>query len=633
MEFKEPVFLSSLRVRLLLFIFTVAFVPLFIVTFISLRYAERITMAILYAHLDSVTQNKAKAIARWLSERITDVRLVADSKSLQSMDAHAINGYLESMKTHYLDYKRTLLVDLYGEIVADTVNGRENYRDADWFQKAMEEGEYISDVFLEEGEPMFLIAVAIAKDEPVRFAHRRLRLTVGVLCEFISLQYLNDFASDMALGKSGESYLVNQYGIIIAHKEKERILTDRVKNFELLTQLSKRVAKLEVYQDYRGVEVIGAQTWIPQQTIDGLRPMQWLLITEQGTDEVFATVNKYEMGIIAIFLLLSGIITLGCFWIARMIVRPIKKLADAAADIAKGNFERQLKVNRQDEVGRLTVAFNQMAQQLRSYYANLENRIVSTREELEKVSDELKKSKEALSRSEKLVALGEVSAGVAHEIRTPLTSIKLFIQSLEIVFPLDDETLEDFSIIKSEINKMEEIINRFLDFARPAEPKFESVNINQILSDAISLLKNRIKDENIVIETEYDENLLPIAGDGKQLGQVFLNMLLNSIEAMPDGGRITVATNIISVSGEGKKLLKITIADTGCGISPALRRYIFDPFFTTKDTGTGMGLAIAFTVIEQHGGLIEVESEPGEGATFMVYLHLRKELCNSYLKT
>ncbi len=611
MEFKGPVFLSSLRAKLLLFIFVVAFIPLFLVTFISLRYAEQITMAILYAHLDSITQNKAKAIARWLSEKIADIRLVADSKSLQSMDAHAIDGYLESMKTHYLDYKRTVLVDLYGEIVADTANGRENYRDADWFQKAMEQGEYISDVFFEEGEPMFLIAVAIEKDEPV-----------GVLCEFIDLQYLNDFASDMDLGKSGESYLVNQHGIIIAHKERERILKDRVKNFELLTQLSKRVARVEVYQDYRGVEVIGAQTWIPQQAASGLRPMQWLLIAEQDTDEAFTTVNKYEMGIIALFLLLSCIIISGCLWIARTIVHPIKNLADAAAVIAKGNFEQQLKVNRQDEIGRLTVAFNQMAQQLRSYYAKLENRVTTTREELEKVSDELEKSKEALSRSEKLVALGEVSAGVAHEIRTPLTSIKLFIQSLETVFPLDDETLEDFSIIKREIDRMEEIINRFLEFARPAEPKFESVNVNQILSDAISLLKTRIKDKKIIIETEYDENLPPIAGDGKQLGQVFLNMLLNSIEAMPDGGRITVATNIISISGEGKKLLKITIADTGCGISPDLRRYIFDPFFTTKDSGTGMGLAIAFTVIEQHGGLIEVESEPGEGATFMVYLHL-----------
>ena len=308
--------------------------------------------------------------------------------------------------------------------------------------------------------------------------------------------------------------------------------------------------------------------------------------------------------------------------ISRAIVHPIKKLADATDAIAKGNFDKQLKVNRRDEIGRLTVAFNRMAQQLRSYYANLENRIISTREELDKVSDELKKSREALARSEKLVALGQVSAGMAHEIRTPLTSIKLFVQSLETELPSDDETLEDFSIIKGEIGRMEEIIKRFLDFARPVEPKFENVSINQILSNAISLVKIRIKNEKVVIETEYDENWPSIDGDRKQLEQVFLNMLINSIEAMPDGGKITVATNTISLSNENKKLLKITIADTGCGIKPALRRYIFDPFFTTKDSGTGMGLAIAFTVIEQHGGLIEVESEPGEGATFMVYLPL-----------
>jgi len=600
MGFKEQV-LYGLRARLLLFTFMVAFIPLFIITFISLRYAEQITRAILYAHLHILTQNKAKAIARWVSERTTDVRVIANSKALKSMDVYEIDGYLESMRTHYLDYKRIVLVDLYGETVVDTADGRENYRDTNWFQKSLEQGEYISDAFWEGEEPMFLIAVAIAKDKPV-----------GVLCEFISLKYLNEFACDMALGKSGESYLVNQHGVIIAHKERERVLKDRVKNFELLTQLSNHAEELEVYQNYRGVEVIGAQTWVPK--------MQWLLIAEQDTDEVFAKVNKYKMGIIALFLLLSCIIISGCFLISRTIVHPIKQLADATDVIAKGNFDKQLKVNRRDEIGRLTIAFNRMAQQLRSYYANLENRIISTREELDKVSDELKKSKEALARSEKLVALGQVSAGMAHEIRTPLTSIKLFVQSLETELPSDDETVEDFSIIKGEIGRMEEIIKRFLDFARPVEPKFENVSINQILSNAISLVKIRIKNEKVVIETEYDENLPSIAGDRKQLEQVFLNMLINSIEAMPDGGKITVATNIISVSGENQKLLKITIADTGCGIESSLRRYIFDPFFTTKDSGTGMGLAIAFTAIEQHGGLIEVESEPGEGATFMVYL-------------
>ena len=602
-------FFPSLRSRLLLFVFSVAFIPLLIVTVIALRYSEQITKTILYAHLHSITQNKAKSIARWISERITDVRVIADSKALRSMEVHEIDSYLESMKTHYLDYKRIVLVGPQGEIVADTADRRENYRDTDWFQEAIAHGEYISDAFWEGEELMFLIAAAVVRDKPV-----------GVLCEFIDLQYLSNFASDMALGKSGESYLVNGDGVIIAHRDRQRVLKDRVGNFELLAKLSESGTGLEVYHNYRGAEVMGAQTWIPQRTAIGFCPVQWLLIAEQDTGEVFAKVSKYKMGIIALFLLLSCIIAPVCILISRTIVNPIKELADATDAIAGGNFGKQLEVKRRDELGRLTIAFNQMAQQLRSYYASLENRFTSAREELEKVSDELEKSREALARSEKLVALGQVSAGVAHEIRTPLTSIKLFIQSLEAVFPSDDEALEDFSIIKGEIGRMEDIINRFLTFARPAEPKFESVYVNQILSDAIQLVRTRLEREKIVIETEYDGNLPPIAGDRQQLKQVFLNMLLNSIEAMPDGGKITVATNLISVSREHEKLLRIAISDTGCGIDAASKRYIFDPFFTTKDSGTGMGLAIAFTVIEQHGGFIEVQSELSKGATFTVYL-------------
>ena len=180
--------------------------------------------------------------------------------------------------------------------------------------------------------------------------------------------------------------------------------------------------------------------------------------------------------------------------------------------------------------------------------------------------------------------------------------------------------LGDFAIIKKEIDRMEDIINRFLDFARPAEPKFESVNINQILSEAVNLIKTRIKNE-IVIRTKY-EKFSSISGDSNQLRQVFLNMLINSIEAMPDGGNITITTNMIALLDSQKRLLKITIEDTGYGIKADLIKYIFDPFFTTKDLGTGMGLAIAFTVIEQHGGMIEVESELSKGTAFVIYLPL-----------
>jgi len=603
----------NLRVKLLFFVFTVAFVPLFIVTFISLRYSEQVTKSILYAHLHSLTQNKAKAISRWLSERITDVRVIADSKALKSMEAHEIESFLESMKSHYLDYRRIVLIDIRGRIKADTADRKGNYRKADWFQKTIEQGEYISDVFWESGELMFLIAVAVVKEKPV-----------GVLCEFIGLQYLSEFASDMALGESGESYLVDKNGMIIAHKERQRILRDRIDNFDLLKNLAEYGTTPEVYRNYRNIEVLGVQTWVPRQGATGFLPVKWLLIAEQDTKEVFAKVNKYRVGIITLFFILFGTIISGCILIAHTIVHPVKELADATDAIAEGNFEKQLKIRRKDELGRLADAFNNMAQQLRTYYSSLENKITRTSEELEKISGELYKSKEALARSAKLVALGQVSAGMAHEIRTPLASIKLFIQSLEDELLSNDETKEDISIIKKEIDRMEEIINRFLDFARPVKPKFERVDVNQILSDTVTLIKTRIKDDKIAVETLYSDRLPLIDGDRNQLQQVFLNMLLNSIEAMPDGGKITIATNMINISNQHRKLLKITIADNGCGIDDATKNYIFDPFYTTKDSGTGMGLSISFTVIEQHGGLIDVESQPSKGAKFMIYLPINQ---------
>jgi two-component system NtrC family sensor kinase len=603
---------SSLRSKLLFFVFLVAFVPLIIVTVISLRYTEQITKSILYAHLHVITQTKAKAIARWISERTTDVRVIADSRALKSMDASDIEKFLGSMKTHYLDYKRIVLVDSQGKIIADTSDIQENYLNTEWFRKTMEQKEYISDVFWQGNELMFLIAVAIIKD----------RQPVGVVCEFIGLQYLVNLATDMSLGKSGGSYLVDKNGVIIAHKDKERILKDKIIDLNLLSQFPESESELKIYQNYRGVDVMGVQAWISQQNVGNFRLPQWLLFAEQETGEVFAKISRYKIGIMALFIILSFIIILGGLLISWSIVNPIKKLADATSIIAKGNFDEPLKVDRIDELGVLIASFNDMAQQLRSFYIALEDRINITREELEKTSNDLKRSREILFRSEKLIALGQVSAGMAHEIRTPLTSIKLFIQALRTTFSSDIEALEDFSIIKGEINRMEEIINRFLDFARPAEPEFEILDINQVLSDAISIMRTRMKDKKITIETKYGDNLPSLNGDEKQLKQVFLNMFLNSIEAMPDGGQITIITNMIIV--EHKKLLKITIEDTGCGIESESIKYIFDPFFTTKELGTGMGLAIAFTVIEQHAGLIEAESEYSKGAKFMIYLPLRR---------
>ena len=587
----------SLRTKFL-FIFIVAILPSFIAAFIILQYAEQTTKSALYGRLQTESQNMANIVSRWLQEQITRAQTMSDFIELASTSVPKINEYLTTMKKHHPNYERILFVNSIGEVVADTADEQGNCREAIWFQKAMEGGEYISDV-RESQKPMLLIASA----------SRRENKPVGVLSIFVRLNHLDD----LVLNTLSKSYLVNHNGIIIAPKEDERKIS-KIHNFDLLT----REKKIATYIDHRGIEVIGAQTFIEK--------LQWFSIVEQDVDEALVRLKLYKAGIWVLFILLSGVAVLIYFLLSSAIVNPIEKLSDAATAIAAGDFDPKLKIpscppfstgrkKRFDEVERLIDAFNKMAQKLGSHYDSLETKIAATNEKLAITDEELKRSREALARSEALIALGQLSAGIAHEIRTPLTSIKLFIQSLENELPLDEEQSRGFVIIKGEINRMEETVRCFLDFARTAEPKFEVVDINGIISDAVSLVKTRIKGKGITIETS-DEELPSISGDQKQLTQVFLNLFLNSIEAMPDGGKIIVSVSL----DENEYSLVITVTDTGCGIDADELSYIFEPFFTTKETGTGMGLAIVYNAIEQHGGNIEVESQIKKGTKFTISL-------------
>jgi two-component system NtrC family sensor kinase len=230
-----------------------------------------------------------------------------------------------------------------------------------------------------------------------------------------------------------------------------------------------------------------------------------------------------------------------------------------------------------------------------------------------------------LIRSEKLAALGQLSAGIAHEIRTPLTSIKIFIQSLEKEIELDENQKEDFRIIKKEIDRINENVIRFLNFARPEEPFFQRLSIHELIKDTLSLLAAKIKASSVDLEVSLLEVCPPVQGDPKQLGQVFLNLFLNAIEAMPRGGVFTLRSTLKTIPESHEEFLQISVEDTGCGISEKDRPYLFDPFFTTKDAGTGLGLSIVYSIVQKHNGQIEVESEMGKGSSFILSLPVYKE--------
>lgn len=238
--------------------------------------------------------------------------------------------------------------------------------------------------------------------------------------------------------------------------------------------------------------------------------------------------------------------------------------------------------------------------------------------------DRLKK----LFHADKLATVGELAAGAAHEIRNPLTSIRSTVQYLQATLPDEKKTLVDGII--EEVDRIDQIIKGLLSFSRSSELHVSTVDLEEILDQTLLLLDSEIRKHNIEVVKENHSMDTLIIGDSSQLKQVFLNILLNSIQAMPKGGGISISTTESAkqdtISGRGDSLC-ITIRDTGPGIPEKNLPRVFDPFYTTKDTGTGLGLSISYGIVSKHGGDIEIKSgTEGQGTGTTVIIRLPKIL-------
>ena len=238
--------------------------------------------------------------------------------------------------------------------------------------------------------------------------------------------------------------------------------------------------------------------------------------------------------------------------------------------------------------------------------------------------DDLKKSKSYIRRADRLASLGTLTAGLAHEIRNPLVAIKTFTQLLP--ERIDDEEFRNhfLSIASGEVDRISALVTELLEFARPSEPKFELEDINGILDGMILLVSTETKKKQINIAKNYASDIPPLQVDREQIKQVFLNILLNAIEATSENGKITVQTRSFMKPG-GEPYAQIEFTDTGSGIPGEYIEDIFNPFFTTKSTGSGLGLSISNQIIQDHRGYIDVESQLGKGSSFFVNLPLNQE--------
>jgi PAS domain S-box-containing protein len=233
------------------------------------------------------------------------------------------------------------------------------------------------------------------------------------------------------------------------------------------------------------------------------------------------------------------------------------------------------------------------------------------------------KIQEEILRMDRLVSLGKLSSGIAHELRNPLAGIKTTAQALGEELSEEDPRREYLSRITKEIDRLNELLKTFFSFAKPQKLNLAPCYIKDIINEIIPFLIKEIADKGIRLEEKYHPNLPKIKVDRNQMHQVFLNLFLNAIQAMPSGGALKInVTPHVSAPGDGGKqnIIKAVISDTGKGIPPHLIEKIFDPFFTTKPKGIGLGLSIAYQIIKKHGGTIKVESQWERGTSFVVTL-------------
>lgn len=320
------------------------------------------------------------------------------------------------------------------------------------------------------------------------------------------------------------------------------------------------------------------------------------------------------ISVIIISFLLSLLLT-------KFVNRPIEKLLLATRETARGNLDTKVEIRSHDELGELAQSFNHMISELKRSRNAIEEWTQTLEQKVNERTKELQQVQDQLIRAGKMAALGELAAGVAHEINNPLTGVLTFSSLMLKKVDENHPWKKDLENIVQQTTRCRNIVRGLLDFARQRKPDKKEWDVHSLIERTLALLENQAPFQNIQIIKEFKQNMPMILVDPDQIQQVFMNILINAADAMSkNGGTITIKTDLKDGIAE------ISFIDTGCGMTKEQLSKLFTPFFTTKEPGkgTGLGLAISYSIIQNHNGDIEVESEPGKGSTFRIKLPAEK---------
>ncbi|MBB5174140.1 PAS domain-containing sensor histidine kinase [Texcoconibacillus texcoconensis] len=709
--------LKTLRAKLLAFCLIITIIPLFIVGVLSYEWQKQALTDREEERLFAYAEALAADVESMIEERLEGVDYLArnpilvDSESTKAEIDQQIEQFTDSHKA----YDDVVVIDDSGVVVSDidlNITGEKVIKRS-WFENSVSGQTNISDLYRSPttGEPSLVISAPIYnQDQEIK------RVVSPVFNLSVFYEKLNRFARERASAHaSGESFLLNEGGELIAHPEEERILKEnQMRRLGLSRQHIEEHGDNEELYLYAENNEVYAFKEVKQ--VDGF-PHNWYIGVSADRSKLYQPLDSLLFQYVLIFGL---VLLLASFFTVRLshyIVRPVKQLVETTSKFAKGERLQPKYVQAYEEINKLNQTFDAMTKRLHDrekthrkstliiettdngvfafdrnkgevtlfnqtcehVFQILKDEMIGSKvddicpsshpfhlfiEQLklhEVLNDETKQfevrcsiegdertfltsvstlpsidgdpddwevlvifnevtekrlMQEELLRSEKLSAVGQISAGLAHEIRNPITIIRGFIQLFDQKASSEEEK-RYYSLILKEIDRVNQIINDLLNLASPtSNVEKVKVNIPNKLDDLLMLYSSTFQNQHIKLETKYSSNGAYVWANESQVQQVFVNIVQNAIEAMDDGGTLTVE----AFEDKQANMLTVSFTDTGGGMDEKTLKNLGTPFHTTKPNGTGLGLVMSYRMIEDIGGKMKVNSQLNEGTTFKIQL-------------
>ncbi len=634
---------KSIKIQLVCYICLLTTVPLLFVCVVEYYSSKGAIEQRVIEQLTSIADLKKNELNNWLEERLTDTSVIARNKILAAAATSLLQqrrrfenvDQLRKSETGRINYERILdnlhflkqfykhydvisLVDgangevvlsTYPAIVGKTLSSFSSYIDTlekkDVAVKDIHTSELTDQNCMTYYCPVCMTDTITLESSDIIIGVILLDVTVKNSIEPVIRNW-------PGMGATGETLLVRREGDNIVYLNDLRHKQGAALKFASPIHSTADVPSvsssggeegIKESVDYRGVPVLSAYRHIPV--------LNWGLVAKQDLTEAFAPVEKLKNRVILlIFFCITIVIAMGISFTNR-ITQPILRLVQGAKAIASGNLDHRISIISENEVGLLAREFNHMAVKLKESYSNLEQKVEERTAQL--------------LRAERLAAVGELAAEVAHEINNPLGGLQNFASMIESEPENISQTKKYAALMQEGLKRVEMIVKRLLTFSRPYTLHISESNINTVINSSLEFIEHKTEPCHVNIQKEFNESLPPVLVDADHISMVFINIMANAIESMPGGGRLTIRTDTCT-RHEG--CVAVRISDTGCGIRPEIMEKVFEPFFSTKnkegEKGLGMGLVISKRIVEDHHGEIRVESKVGEGTTFAICLPCRK---------